>query len=135
MSKEKEIVLVFRDILTRINTLADAAEKEPIDIELIKSEKASYLESYEERKALLALPASEVTSNFMFKLMYGSFSETMNNLLNLLGLYYNNITLFYEENAEESLKETIQEFGEFRKECNKRFKKVEAQLSSIGNVE
>ena len=136
MVKEKEIVLLFRDILDRTNALADAVEKEPVDIEFVKSARETYLDKYKEGLDLLSLPANEVTDNFMFKLMYGSFSETMKNLLLLVGLYYKNMVTFYGVDGEEqNLKETIQDIGKFRKECNKRFKKVEAQLASIGHVD
>ena len=136
MSKEKEIVLLFRDILTRTNEMADAAEKDPMDIEFIRAERKTYLEKYEDNKALLSLPASEVTSNFMFKMMYGNFSDTMLKLLTLVGLYYKNIDRFYGvPEDEQNLKDTVKELGNFRQECNKRFKKVEAQLSSIGHVD
>lgn len=136
MVKEKEIVLLFRDILDRTNDLADAVEKEPVDIEFVKTARASYLGKYQEGLDLLSLPASEVTDNFMFKMMYGSFSETMKNLLLLVGLYYKNMVTFYGVEGEETnLKETIQDIGKFRKECNKRFKKVAAQLASIGHVD
>ena len=136
MLKEKDVVLLFRDILNRTNALADAVEKDPINIEFIKSENETYQASYEEGVKLLSLPASEVTDNFMFKLMYGSFSDTMQQLLKLVGLYYNNMLTFYgTEGAEENLANTIEAIGKFRKECNKRFKKVESQLSAIGHVE
>lgn len=136
MSKEKEIVLIFRDILTRTNEMADAAEKNPMDIDFIRAERKTFLESYEEHKALLSLPANEVTSNFMFKMMYGNFSKTMLDLLTLVGLYYKNLDIFYGvESDKQNLDDTVAELGKFRSECNKRFKKVEAQLSSIGHVE
>ena len=136
MVKEKEIVLLFRDILDRTNELADAVEKNPVDIEFVKTARESYLSKYQEGLDLLSLPANEVTDNFMFKMMYGSFSETMKNLLLLVGLYYKNMVTFYGVEGEETnLKETIQDIGKFRKECNKRFKKVAAQLASIGHVD
>jgi hypothetical protein len=136
MSKEKEIVLLFRDILTRTNEMADAAEKTPMDIEFIRAERKTYLEHYEENKALLALPASEVTTNFMFKAVYKGFAETMTQLLTLVGLYYKNLDLLHDNPEDaEKLKETVSELGNFRNECNKRFKKVEAQMSAIGKVD
>lgn len=136
MSKEKEIVLLFRDILDRTNKMADAAEKNPMDIEFIRAERKTYLENYEDNKALLSLPANEVTSNFMFKAVYKGFSETMLQLLTLVGLYYKNLDLLHDnpENAQK-LQETVSELGDFRNECNKRFKKVEAQLATLGRVD
>ena len=134
MSKEKEIVLTFRDLLTRTNKMADAAEKTPIDIEFIKAEAETYKEKEVEYKELLSLPADEVTDNFMFKMIYGGFSEVMLNLVTLVGLYYNNLQLFFDKD-EEKLKETIEELGDFRNQCNKRFKKVEKQLSKMGHVD
>ena len=136
MIKEKDIVLLFREILNRTNDLADIVEKDEIDIEAIKEARASYLARYKDDIALLKLPANEVTDNFMFKLMYGNFSETMQNLVMLVGLYYKNMVTFYDvEGEEQNLQETIQDISKFRKECNKRFKKVEAQLSSICQVD
>ena len=44
MSKEKEIVLILRDILDRTNELDDAAKCDPIDIGFIRERQASYLE-------------------------------------------------------------------------------------------
>ena len=136
MSKEKEIVLIFRDVLDRTNELADAVKCSPIDIEFIRERRKSYLSKYKEDIALLDLPASEVTDNFMFKLMYGGFSATMKNLVMLIGLYYKNVDHYYGvEEEKEKFNETLAEIEKFRTECNKKFKKVEAQLASIGHVD
>jgi hypothetical protein len=60
----------------------------------------------------------------------------MTQLLTLVGLYYKNLDLLHDNPEDaEKLKETVSELGNFRNECNKRFKKVEAQMSAIGKVD
>lgn len=135
MSKEREVVLVFRDLLKRINDTADAVEKSPMDMEFIRNSAEEYKTLEVEYNELLSLPANEVTSNFMFKMVYNGFAETMKNLVKLVGLHYNNLILFYDEEQDNDLAETIVAVKRFREQCNKNFSKVEKQLSAMGHID
>ena len=106
-----------------------------MDMNAIREASEEYKSLEKEYNEILSLPANQVTNNFMFKLVYNGFAETMKNLVKLVGLHYNNLILFYDNEQDDDLAETIVAVKEFRRQCNQNFKKVEKQLSTMGHVD
>ena len=135
MSKEKEIAMIFKEILDRTNELADVLEKKPIDIDFIRTQRKSYLEHYEENKALLELPVSEISSSAGFSLIYRGFGKDMSGMYTLVGLNYKNLdTTYGVDGKEEEFEGYVNQVLNFRTFLNKNFKKVIKKMEKASGM-